>query len=270
MQANPQVILLECEDCKAVTASRMPTQEALDRYYGSWYQEPIHKESGEEVTFDDSARFGRHLANLVSRYQDFKRFAILDFGGGDGSLAYSLALQLLERGAERIEILVVDYNDRTVASKDPKIVVSRVATLDEVSGTYNLVIASAIIEHLTEPKQYLKKLLESLAPGGCFYARTPYIYPLMSVLAVVGLKWDFSFPGHVHDLGQEFWERYFRKSQSLQNWQVLVSRPSLVETTLRKHAVRTMIAYLLKAPWHVFGRSYKLVGGWEVFVRKGS
>lgn len=268
IQENPRVALLRCDGCQAVSTSRMPTVDALDCYYKSWYQEPIYRETGEDITFQDSGRFGRHLAKFVSRYQTLRRFSILDFGGGDGTLAYSLAAQLISRGFEEVKILVVDYNDRTIQSKDSRIKVDRVANLDEVSGEYDLVVASAIIEHLTTPREYLHKLLELMKPGGCFYARTPYVVPLMHLFSLIGVTWNFVYPAHVHDLGQAFWEQHFQKLTGPFRWEILESKPSLVETTLSKNALRTVAAYAVKAPWYVLGRIYKLVGGWEIFVRK--
>jgi hypothetical protein len=71
----------------------------------------------------------------------------------------------------------------------------------------------------------------------------------------------------MHDLGQTFWEFYFTKEQR-GAFQILESRPSIVETTIRKHFLRTLAAYSFKAPWYLLGKSYKCVGGWEIFVRK--
>jgi hypothetical protein len=95
------------------------------------------------------------------------------------------------------------------------------------------------------------------------------MFPIIKLLRLVGVKVDFTYPGHIHDLGQAFWEGYFKKEQS-NDFQILDSRPSMVETTLRKHFLRTIAAHAFKAPWYLLGKSYKYVGGWEVFVRKSS
>ena len=38
LQENPDVFLLKCFECFAVSASRMPSQEALDSYYAGYYE----------------------------------------------------------------------------------------------------------------------------------------------------------------------------------------------------------------------------------------
>jgi hypothetical protein len=70
-------------------------------------------------------------------------------------------------------------------------------------------------------------------------------------------------------MGQEFWERLPDTLRGeVGKLDVVSSRPSIVETCFRQDAVRTVAAYLLKAPWYVLGRRYKLVGGWEVVFHR--
>jgi hypothetical protein len=106
-----------------------------------------------------------------------------------------------------------------------------------------------------------------MAQRGIFYARTPYMLPMMKAFRLIGVNLDFTYPGHIHDLGQAFWENYFTTEQS-DEFQVLASSPSIVATTFGKHFLRTVAAYSLKAPWYLLGKSYKFVGGWEIFAQK--
>jgi hypothetical protein len=92
--------------------------------------------------------------------------------------------------------------------------------------------------------------------------------PLMKLLARFGIRLDFTFPAHLYDFGQEFWSKIFVKS--IPNFKLIVSRPSMVETTFAQNFLRTLIAYILKAPWYVFRKHYGLVGGWEIFAVKTS
>ena len=270
LQDNPRVLLLKCTICNAASASRIPTNNALQAYYGSYYKSQIQSDSRENVTFDDYQRFAKHLADRILRYPTAAHVSILDFGGGDGSISYGLAMQLLKKGFGSVNITIIDYDDKKILSKDSRILINKLSALEDVDSLYNIVIASAIIEHLPKPQQALSSLLNHLEHGGIFYARTPYVLPLIKLCSLIGIKWDFTFPGHIHDLGQDFWETYFKKSLSSSDFQILASKPSIVETTLKKHFLRTIAAYILKSPWYLFGRRYKWVGGWEVFVRKNS
>ena len=82
LQDNPQVLLLKCSVCNAASASRMPTNDALREYYGSYYKSPINSDSRENITFDDSQRFAKHLVDMILQYQTVPHVSILDFGGG--------------------------------------------------------------------------------------------------------------------------------------------------------------------------------------------
>ena len=110
----------------------------------------------------------------------------------------------------------------------------------------------------------------SLLKCGVFYARTPCMLPLIKFLKNLRIKIDFSFPGHIHDLGQAFWESYLHQAISCGDLILLESNPSFVETTFKRHFFRTLASYLFKAPWYLLGRRYTLVGGWEIFIKKTS
>lgn len=267
LQENPEVLLLQCNDCQAVSASRMPTDEVLAEYYSRYYDSSASETSGGQITFDKPQRLARNLAQMYHRYKDDATVSILDFGGGDGTISYLAAMQLIERGTEQVNITIVEYSTRIVHPQDSRIVIDRVNSLGDIHSQYGLVIASAVIEHYPRPRALLRNLLQCIENGGIFYVRTPYMHPIMKLLKPIGVRVDFTYPGHLHDLGQSFWEDYFTREQS-GDFQILASRPSIVETTLREHFLRTAAAHLFKIPWYLLGNSYKYVGGWEVFARK--
>jgi hypothetical protein len=82
----------------------MPLSSVLDRYYAAYYA------SGEEkVTFSSRAYFARHLLQYL-HWNTARSLKILDFGGGDGSLAREVARRLIvAKWAPAIVIDLVDY-----------------------------------------------------------------------------------------------------------------------------------------------------------------
>jgi len=271
LQENPRVDLLHCATCHASSASRMPTTDALDRYYANYYTAPHSRDVDERVTFDNIERFGWHIAARVDHHMGESLINILDFGGGDGSIAVRIAECLLRKGFAAARITLVDLNETLCMVSDARIVLERYDKLDDLpQQSYHLVVASAIIEHVPEPRQILIRLLTLLKSGGIFYARTPWVLPLIRVSRPLGTHWDFTFPAHLHDLGQDFWAAFFANRWLSNHIAVLESRPSIVQTSLKEHLLRTLAAYTLKAPWYVLGRRYPFVGGWEIFVRKTS
>ena len=264
LQAAPDVDLLSCKSCGAYSASRMPTPGTLRQYYQNYYGDV-----DERVTFDLPDRLARHIFRRAFPQVEKRTIDILDFGGGDADVARRIAKCLLGTGAAGVRILLVDFNAEIPPLDSPQISLDRTDRLESVEqDRFDLVIASAILEHIPHPRRDLMQLLQALRPGGVFYARTPTVVPLLKLLRLVGVRSDFTFPAHVHDLGEKFWDGILGQLPAGEAFEILDSRPALVETTFGLHPLRTAAAYLLKAPWRLLGSSWRLVGGWEVFFRR--
>ena len=265
LQKSPDVDLLSCGRCAGFSASRMPTGEALHTYYRDYY-----KGADERVTFDLPGRLAAHIFRRAFPHAPpNRRIDVLDFGGGDGEISRLVAEKILEAGAPAVRILLVDFNAEVRPSDSPRVDLERADSLAGLEeNAFDLVVASAILEHIPHPRRDLTSLLDALRPGGVFYARTPSVVPLLRLFARFGVRWDFTFPGHVHDLGQEFWDGALGWLSREGAFEVLDARPSPVETTMRNHPMRTIAAHLLKMPWRLLGRSWGFVGGWETFIRR--
>lgn len=291
LQTRPDVFLVHCAACGLSSADRMPRPDALDAYYAGYYADADPAVGA--LTFDGDDRFGRAIATTIGRdpatqprLRDASPGAagatgaagaggaawrVLDFGGGDGGLSIAFGRAWIDAGrAGAVEITVVD---RAPLREAPgaNISLTRVDGVDGVDGVFDLVIASAILEHIPDVRGTLQALLRRVAPGGWFYARTPYWRPLLRWLP----RADLTFPGHVHDIGPEFWNGAGARLDH--GMRLAVTRPSIVETTLRGAPLRTIAAAALKLPGHAESRLRRTgwrrpwwvyVGGWEVFMQR--
>ncbi|MFT6396043.1 MAG: SAM-dependent methyltransferase [Bradymonadia bacterium] len=239
----------------------MPTSAALDAYYGDYYGAD---EAGgsEQITFSGVERFAAHIA---AQCPDGAH-RIVDFGGGDGAVALAVARILSGRGVKP-EVLVIDYAEPAEGEGIP---IRNVKELGDATGTFDVIIASAILEHVPDVGDVTRKLWTLGQPGSVFYARTPYWLPMLRLKTSI----DMTFPGHVHDMGPEYWN-HFLSTLALRG-ELIASQPSIVETSFRQAPVRTALAHLLKAPsrleCRLRGTSWRrpvwgVVGGWEVFAR---
>ena len=267
IQTNPDVSLLRCTRCGIDSASRMPTPATLDAYYGRYYAP-----DGPKQTFAGMDRFARHLATVAAASKARASLRMLDFGGGDGAIAMRAALRWCEDDAARTAAFtLVDY-EPPAPTPDPRVAVASVRTLDALpaDARFDTIIASAILEHVPDVGATMQTLFGHLAEGGTLYARTPYWAPLLRVFPNA----DLTFPGHVHDMGAPFWSQCI----ATMGWDATYrwSRPSIVETSLRGDAVRTLAAWALKAPAHLESRLrgpsprpwWRWVGGWEVCIQR--
>jgi SAM-dependent methyltransferase len=265
LQDAPVVDFLQCGHCFACSVSRMPKDDYLAGFYAKYYQQ--HDQG---VTFRGAARFARHILKAMDVASLRGRARIVDYGGGDGSLACALADTLRERhGVETVEVVIVDYANQQITRDYP---VSYCSELTALQGKFNVVIASAVLEHIKKPVDIIRQLFTVLDDGGYFYARTPYSLPMRRLSG----NFDLSFPMHLHDMGNLYWDN-FLTVYGVSGCRLLVSRPSIVSTDFGSNPVVTLLAYAMKFPARVErllpnrqGRPllWPFVGGWEVLIGK--
>jgi 2-polyprenyl-3-methyl-5-hydroxy-6-metoxy-1,4-benzoquinol methylase len=260
VQRDPIVRLNECANCFGAWTSRFPKQEFLDRYYRDFYSK-----RSESITFDDGDRFAAHLYDLFGFSTKMNRVRILDFGGGDGSIAVGLAKAGLGKSWESAEVIVVDPGASRCESTNANVSIDSISSLDKVEGEFQIVIASAIVEHLPNPRFVLEQLFSLLALSGQIYFRTPYITPFVRLL---GDRFNALYPAHLLDLGRKFWNKVpvllGVESRVVRRF----SKPSIVETRFTNYPLRSMASYALKFPFYVGIRSFPFVGGWEAVFEK--
>lgn len=262
VQEKPAITLLQCQRCYGLSASHMPKIEALDEFYAGFYDNI----SDNNITFQDPARFAKHIQRIIPDiFSAHDPVNILDYGGGNGALSLEIARQLQPR---KVHITVVDYQEagHTVTEG---ITIEKKDSLKGLARLYDIVLASAVIEHIPEPGEIITDIFSVLKDGGYFYARTPWVSPLMKIAKI-----DFCYPGHVHDLGPAFWNRLAETFDL--DADIITSMPSIVQTIFSKAFLRTLMVYLLKLPACIqckFARKpiepfWKFVGGWEILLKK--
>jgi len=240
------------------------------RYLAAYYQTYFDHADG-RVTFGRIAHLARHILRRIRPVRPGGVVRILDFGGGDGSLALAIAEQLSARDSNtRVEVLVVDYHPRNPFTAG-RISLSHASDLAQVEGQFHIVLASAVLEHIPALHPVLHRLLKVVSPEGYFYARTPWVVPLARLVPGV----DLAYPGHVHDLGADFWIR--AADTFAFEGSYLLSGPSPVATRLLTHPLRTLVAYAAKLPAQLenlahsperTSRVWRLTVGWEVLLQR--
>ena len=276
VQRSPDIWLLHCHGCLGCSASRMPTDEALETLYKTYYRgSHERRESGASITFDRPERLARHIQGGLTGPFPENELKLMDYGGGDGTISLLLAKRILDEGkCRKVRVVILDASGITAETHDPRIAIERSAQIGSPEPSYHqdnqydVVIASAVLEHIPYPADLFRALLRSLKPGGLFYARTPFVVPLLRLVPLSAVRKSlFTYPFHVHDMGQAFWNTVL-DSLELTNFKMLRSAPSIVERTFGEAFAQALAAHLLKAPWYVFRNRYNLVGGWEVFIQK--
>jgi 2-polyprenyl-3-methyl-5-hydroxy-6-metoxy-1,4-benzoquinol methylase len=277
IQQDPEISFLICEDCCGVSASKMPTVEALREYYNNYYTG--REEEEEKITFHNSDRFASHLAKLMmSTGANFENtITVLDLGGGDGSIALALARRLINDSGNnlRVDITVIDYIREDIIYRNNKIneriKFKILENINDINEKFNIFIASGVFEHIPELNGIIKKAFSLIKNSGFFYARTPFMIPFKRIIKEL----DLTYPAHVHQLGSCFWGRFAKQFRL--NIKMIVSKPAITETVFSKDFVRTLASYVFKTPAYIElmlrgnkrenGLFYNFYGSWEVLFQ---
>jgi len=263
VQDEPPVDVVECSECRAQMVNRLPQRDFLDRLYTADYSG--HLEASKRLS---NALARRISGEIADSWPPPDCVRILDFGGGTGAFALALGACLSEKSL-RFQVTVVDIVPGRVGDHiqyfDPE-------AFDKTNQQFDIILCSAVVEHLRDPGFRLTSLFDRLAMGGWIYVRSPQL----GWLKVIKPSW-FRWPRHLSDFGPAFWRRF----PMLAGWDITVvwSRACRPETEWRLRPVATAVAYVLKAPCFVelgirrlLRRSeacvYPMVGGWEFLARK--
>ncbi len=263
IEIEPEINYFFCNDCKVSYADKQLSVKSTKELYLNYFDNHQLK------TGIDSSLLGEHLYTFFKdKNFNNKSLKILDFGGGDGSIGKYLSDILKIR--KDISACAIDVFDVYECEKKLEGVTYLTNENEIELNKYDIIIASAVLEHLNDPLSKLHLLFNSLKINGYFYARTPYRLPLRFLIRKIsGKKIGMQFPWHLFDLGRPFWNNLPNLIYSKFGLKIKIelSQPSIVQSPFKENKMKFIFAKLLKMPGYVF-KKWNYVGGWEVFIKK--
>jgi SAM-dependent methyltransferase len=125
---------------------------------------------------------GPERVELFRRYVGGPGRHVLDLGCRDGALTQAYA------GGN--EIVGVDADREALAEAQKLGIETRWADLDDAlpfeSGTFDIVVAGELLEHLRDPRSVVSEVLRVLRGGGTFVGSVPNAYRLKNRLRFLG------------------------------------------------------------------------------------
>jgi SAM-dependent methyltransferase len=190
--------IVRCEDCELVQLEERPSPDELHELYAEGYFEGIRRGSGYEeyaaqereylATFDDDLR---RMLDFVSHG------SVLDVGCGYG---YFVRRAL----AAGYEAYGIDLSAEGICEAEKhapgRVFRGTVETIDSIEAladrSFDIIFASHLIEHITEPRRFVDQLIARLADRGILTLVTPNIESWLARLS--GPRWvSFKIPEHV-------------------------------------------------------------------------
>ncbi|HXE97673.1 MAG TPA: class I SAM-dependent methyltransferase [Dongiaceae bacterium] len=174
-----------------------PARDTLNRLYGLYTSGlPEHYRKGNP---EDFLQPWHTLA--VSRVQEIRRldrhseFTWIDVGAGGGELAVNLS-----KSFPNSHGTAVDLHDRPayVAADAPDVVwhkldINGTNFADDFRQQYDMVISTAVLEHVISPLDFISALLRLLCPGGLLYMICPDYGS--AARRALGRFWPYFSPG---------------------------------------------------------------------------
>lgn len=160
--------LTRCQKCDLVITNPRPGKEQLLKYYESadYISHTSKSTNLLNFVYKQVRKYTIHQKyKLISTYH--KTGSILDYGCGTGEL-----LQYLHKKG----YTTTGYEPATVASKQAESKgLQLVGNLEKDKGTYNIITAFHVIEHVPDPKQTVKLLRTKLNSEGTLLIAVPNI-----------------------------------------------------------------------------------------------
>lgn len=225
-----------CDSCGSGTTAEPPTREQLADLYGSFREglPVLHR----AITSDDpQVAWYRKCVDRVARLTGFdgdSEFRWIDVGAGGGELSDMIAGRF-----PRSRGTAIDLHARPALLRDLERVDWRRGDVNESFAAglprVDLVVSTAVWEHVLRPDRFAAELLKLLSPAGTLYLVCPNYDSLARRL--LGTRWPYFTPGeHLHIPSPEGARRCLARERARlgdEAGATIVSRPIMLPYTLR-------------------------------------
>ena len=176
-------MMITCETCGTLYAEWLPDKtEAVD--YDAYYT---------SSNLAVSPFISKRVEEIVSGFSAYRETnRLLEIGFGSGAMLRAAARAGWSAEGVEVSRTAVEH----VRKDGLKVFCGELSEAGYSSGHFDVVIASELLEHVSEPQDMVAEIARILRPGGLLWATTPHIQGLSSRL--LGLHWTTVSPDHLH------------------------------------------------------------------------
>lgn len=167
--------VLQCEKCGLASFDPMPDASIFSKGYGLYYQHKQQNFTRKQILqrFQRDYRRGGYFARTYLRkYIPNKPLDILEVGAGNGYFSQGVKYTFPGSAITYIDI-VEDLCKYYKMHFECSTIAGEFSAALFPQKKYDIVIARDLIEHLTDPHQFMLDVNAVLKPGGLFYFITP-------------------------------------------------------------------------------------------------
>jgi 2-polyprenyl-3-methyl-5-hydroxy-6-metoxy-1,4-benzoquinol methylase len=179
-------VICRCASCSTAFADPMPGQEELDHVYGNVFDYP------EDFTGSEKRGHLKYITSIEKLTE--KPGTLLDIGCASG-----LLLELAS--GKGWEPYGADISEKLIQAAQQRVPHASLfhGTVEDAGyedGFFDAVTAVNVLEHLTDPKVFIKEVSRILKPGGVFLFKTVRIDSMLARRRK--MHWDhLKWPGHL-------------------------------------------------------------------------
>jgi len=162
--------LIKCNECVLIFASPMPPDDELNQYYASGLYYDKVANPFEQNILNFSLRLAKSRLKLITSYINLnKELKVLDIGAGNGQFGKALEEMKCNFIYDAVE------PDLEVANQYTDNVVNHFSDISEVNeSTYDLAVMNQVLEHVSDPVNFMITVSKLVKPGGCLYIDVPF------------------------------------------------------------------------------------------------
>lgn len=169
---------VRCASCGVVRLDPRPAVSELSAIYPpDYYAYNLLSERGDSKGLTDKLKMLMYQRRVVAQIKRLNRdgpLRVLDVGCGDGRLLDWYAASSVGSTLETHGIEMNEEAAATARRQGHRVVAGRFEVDTELeSHSFDLILASHVIEHVDDPVRFAKRAAELLKPGGLFVAATP-------------------------------------------------------------------------------------------------
>lgn len=159
-----------CTQCELTYAYPMPSSSELESYYQGYWNGDVASINPSTLRYYLAQSINR-VSYLKSKIKLVNGIKVLDIGAGSGMFLDALNHEGFDIDYIAIEPDLIQSNILLKKNKVQK-VFSKIEHLDK-GLRFDLIILSHVLEHVSQPNIFIKKITSMLQPSGVIYIEVP-------------------------------------------------------------------------------------------------